>query len=146
MMRMWPVLAAVWLTVACSSGSSTGTAASGSTGSAGSASGSTASGPAASGRAASADPAQTIGKAITVAVAGRRVSPPPGRVAVRVGEHVRLTVISDVDNEVHVHGVDVEKELTADIPTTFVVTNDQPGVYEVELHHPALLLFQFVVR
>lgn len=137
-----PLGLTVALAAGCSSGSSAGTAGSST---------------AAPSSPAGASPASSLGaspppgdlgfdKAVVVAVDGRKVLPSPGRINVKVGERVRLTVISDVDNVVHVHGVDIEKDVTADHPQTFVVVNTRPGVYEVELHRPALLLFQFVVR
>jgi hypothetical protein len=67
-------------------------------------------------------------------------------VNVSVGQKVRIIVTSDVDNEVHVHGAEVEKELTAGQPGEIEAVESQPGIYEVELHHPALLLFQLVAR
>lgn len=95
--------------------------------------------------AASRSPAEAF-RTVAVTVAGRRVRPAPGQVAVRVGERLRITVTADAANQVHVHGVDVERDLAPDQPVSLVVAYDQPGVYEVELHDPALLLFQVAVR
>jgi hypothetical protein len=63
-----------------------------------------------------------------------------------VGEELTLTVTSDHDDELHIHGFEVEKELVAGTPTTVTVTGDQPGVYEVETHHPELRLMKIAVR
>lgn len=70
----------------------------------------------------------------------------PGRVEVRTGESVRLTVTSDVDEELHVHGVDLEEALPAGTPTTVEFRPDESGQFEVELHESGLLLFQLLVR
>ncbi len=57
-----------------------------------------------------------------------------------------LQVTSDVDDEVHVHGFDVEKPLDAGQTTTIELTADQQGVFEVETHESELLLVQLEVR
>lgn len=67
-------------------------------------------------------------------------------VEVAVGEAVRVTVTSDVDDEVHVHGVDQTAELSAGLPTTLEFSLAEPGVYEVETHEGGLLLFQLLVQ
>jgi len=67
-------------------------------------------------------------------------------VEVAVGDTVRVTVTSDVDDEVHVHGVDQTAELSASRPTTLELSFAEPGVYEVETHESSLLLFQLLVR
>lgn len=67
-------------------------------------------------------------------------------VEVAVGGTVRVTVTSDVDDEVHVHGVDRTVDLSAGVPATLEFTVDEPGVYEVETHGSHLLLFQLLVR
>ncbi len=67
-------------------------------------------------------------------------------VEVAVGGTVRVTVTSDVDDEVHVHGVDRTVDLSAGVPATLEFTVDEPGVFEVETHGSHLLLFQLIVR
>jgi len=67
-------------------------------------------------------------------------------VEVAVGGTVRVTVTSDVDDEVHVHGVDRTADLSAGVPATLEFTVDEPGVFEVETHGSHLLLFQLLVR
>ena len=62
------------------------------------------------------------------------------------GEPVRIVVTSDVDDELHVHGVDTTSVLVAGEPTTLELVFDEPGAYEVETHHSGLLLFQLLVR
>lgn len=74
------------------------------------------------------------------------VSPKPHRVKVAKGSPVRILVSSDVDDEVHVHGYDIEREVSAGQSTTIDFTADQTGVFEVETHESGLLLLQLQVR
>jgi hypothetical protein len=71
---------------------------------------------------------------VTVSVTDGKVSPKPSRVKVPLGSTVELQVTSDVDDELHVHGFDVEKPLEAGITTT------------VETHETELELLQLEVR
>ena len=63
----------------------------------------------------------------------------------RLGEQVVLRVSSDVAEEVHVHGYDLEQAVpaggSADIPLTASI----PGVFEVELHESGKALYQLRV-
>lgn len=83
---------------------------------------------------------------ISVAVADGKVDPAPRRVEVPKDSQVRLIVTSDVDDELHVHGYEVEEELEAGRPTTVELTADQTGIFEVETHESELELLQLVVR
>jgi len=90
-------------------------------------------------------PANSV-RTITVTIRGGRIEPPPGRVRVSQGETVRLVVASDVADEVHVHGYDLEKQLLPGQPTTIQFTADQPGLFEVETHELGKVLFQLLVE
>jgi plastocyanin len=83
---------------------------------------------------------------VSVAVKDGKVSPKTHRVQVAKGATVRLIVTSDVDDEVHVHGFDIEKELSAGQPTTIDLTADQTGLFEVETHESELQLLQLEVK
>jgi hypothetical protein len=98
-----------------------------------------------SGEGAPPDLAQGGPKTVVITVAGKNVTPRPGKVAVKKGEQVLLVVITDADNEVHVHGVDIEKATKRATPTQIPLTFKDKGSYEVELHDPELLLTKFVV-
>jgi heme/copper-type cytochrome/quinol oxidase subunit 2 len=87
-----------------------------------------------------------VGATLTITVAGRTVTPTPGRVEVRQGERVRLLVTADHADTLHVHGVDVTADLTAGVQTTVVFTAGDPGVHEVETHDSELVLTQLAVR
>jgi plastocyanin len=84
--------------------------------------------------------------AISVSIAGGKVSPAPDRIEVKTGTTVTLTVTSDVADEVHVHGIDKEFALSPGQPGSITFTVTDPGVYEVETHESGKTLFQLVVR
>jgi hypothetical protein len=79
-------------------------------------------------------------------VTGKQVTPAPGRVELRQGERLRLVVTVNHDDEIHVHGFEVEREAKAGQPLTIDLTGGEPGLYEVETHHPELRLLQLLVR
>ena len=62
------------------------------------------------------------------------------------GEKVVLVVRSDLGDEVHVHGFDVEKPIVRGKPVRIPLTAKLPGRFEVELHHPDALLAVLEVR
>ena len=82
---------------------------------------------------------------IEVHVTGGQVSGDAGRVPVPAGEHVTLVITSDVADEVHVHGYDLEAELAPGQPTEIAFDADIPGVFEVELHDAGTLLLSLQV-
>ena len=101
-----------------------------------------------SGAASSSTKAAAAAKAtdIVVSVKDGKVSPKTHRVKVAVGSPVRILVSSDVDDEVHVHGYDIEREVSAGQSVTIEFTADQTGVFEVETHESNLLLLQLQVQ
>jgi hypothetical protein len=88
------------------------------------------------------------GTSINVTIAGGKVSPDPSRrVEVKTGDRVHLTVTSDTADEIHVHGYDIEKEVSAGGTITIDFTADIPGQFEVEAHEISpSLLFTLVVK
>ena len=68
-----------------------------------------------------------------------------GRVPVAAGEHVTLVLTSDVADEVHVHGYDLEAELSPGQPTEIAFDATIPGVFEVELHEAGTQLLSLQV-
>ena len=65
---------------------------------------------------------------------------------VAVGEHVTLVITSDVADEVHVHGYDLDGRRSSPgsrPSSTFDATI--PGVFEVELHEAGTLLLSLQV-
>jgi hypothetical protein len=84
--------------------------------------------------------------AIAVSVSGGKVNPEPHRVNVKKGALVRLTVASDVADQIHIHGYDLEKDIPAGGSATLEFTADQSGLFEVETHETGLQLVQLLVR
>jgi hypothetical protein len=83
---------------------------------------------------------------IRVSVTDGTVQPSPRRVEVEKDSQVRLLVTSDVDDELHVHGYQIEAELEAGRPTAVEFAADQTGLFEVETHESELELLQLEVR
>lgn len=83
---------------------------------------------------------------VVIAVKDGMVSPPTHRVKIAKGATVRLLITSDVDDEVHVHGYDVEKELPAGQQADVQFVADQAGLFEVETHESGIQLVQLEVR
>ena len=82
---------------------------------------------------------------IEVQVSGGRVHGDTGRVPVAAGSHVTRVVNSDVADEVHVHGYDVEQELSPGQQAEIVLDATIPGVFEVELHEAGTTLLSLQV-
>ena len=87
-----------------------------------------------------------VDKEIVVTVVDKKVTPPTSRIEVRRGAAVRITVTSDVPDDLHVHGYDMTKSLPAGQPASIEFRADQSGLFEVETHDTHLVLFQLVVR
>jgi heme/copper-type cytochrome/quinol oxidase subunit 2 len=68
-----------------------------------------------------------------------------GRVEVRQGSAVRLTVEADVSDEVHVHGYDLHADVEPGQPATLEFVADIPGIFEVELEESHLHLLDLEV-
>jgi hypothetical protein len=82
---------------------------------------------------------------IEVTFAHGTASGDTGRVSVAKGTAVTLVVTSDVADEVHVHGYDIEKELTPGEPATLQFDATIAGVFEVELHGAGTVLLRLQV-
>lgn len=91
-------------------------------------------------------PASPVDREVVVTVAKRKVTPPTGRIEVARGNLVRITVTSDVADELHVHGYDKTLTLPAGAPASIELRVDRTGLFEVETHSSHLVLFQLVVR
>lgn len=83
---------------------------------------------------------------VAVQVSGGEVDPAPGRTSITVGQTVRIEVTSDQPDVVHVHGYDVEADVSSSAPAVLEFTADQSGLFEVETHESGLLLTQLVVE
>ncbi|NGO78467.1 hypothetical protein G6045_22825 [Streptomyces sp. YC504] len=85
-------------------------------------------------------------RTVTITVDGKSVEPPPGRIELKKGQRIRLSVTSDRADTLHVHGYDKEADLPAGRAGTLTLTLDRTGLFEVETHGSGLLLMQLVVR
>jgi hypothetical protein len=83
---------------------------------------------------------------VQVTVAGGRVSGDTGRVRVKLGTRVRLTVLSDAADEIHVHGYDLTAAVSAGQPAQLELVADKPGIFTVELHDSRLELTRLQVQ
>jgi plastocyanin len=83
---------------------------------------------------------------ITVSVKDGKVTPPTHRQQIAKGDTVKLVVTTDKADEVHVHGVNIEKETEANKPITITFVAKDAGIYEVETHKSNLQLLQLEVR
>ncbi len=84
-------------------------------------------------------------RAIAVSYAGGEVTGTSGREEVPLGERVVLRISSDVAEEVHVNGYDLEGAVPGGGSVDIPLTADIPGVFEVELHDAGRVLFQLRV-
>lgn len=96
------------------------------------------------GATATASPAPAV-RTVAVSYAGGEVTGTSGREEVPVGEQVVLRIASDVAEQVHVHGYDLEGAVPAGGSVDIPLTADLPGVFEVELHDSGKVLFQLRV-
>jgi plastocyanin len=77
-------------------------------------------------------------KTLVISISGGTVSPAPSRVEVARGQTVRITVTSDVADEVHVHGYDRSVPLQPGVAGTVEFVADADGLYEVETPRRAI--------
>lgn len=82
---------------------------------------------------------------LTLTVKGSTVTGDTGTVDVRIGRPVELTVTSDVADEVHVHGVDIGKDVPAGGTVVIDFTQRAPGRFEVELEQRKRVLTRLQV-
>jgi FtsP/CotA-like multicopper oxidase with cupredoxin domain len=92
---------------------------------------------------ASAQSAEVTRIAVTVADGKARTA--SGRVKVRRGANVEITVTSDAADEFHLHGYDRTLALRPGRAGTLRLVADTPGVFEAELHHSGARAFELQV-
>ncbi|MBO30843.1 MAG: hypothetical protein CL439_05460 [Acidimicrobiaceae bacterium] len=56
------------------------------------------------------------------------------RLKAKIGDQVRITVSSDVEDEFHLHAYDLTLQISPNEPATLIFEADIPGVFEGELH------------
>jgi hypothetical protein len=82
---------------------------------------------------------------VQVSLKGGKATPNGDRLALAKGTILRLEITSDHDDEVHVHGYDIEIPVKAGATVNKDITLDQVGRFEIESHEPALTIVQLVV-
>lgn len=86
------------------------------------------------------------GTVIEAKVTGSTVETASRRVRIDLGEKVRIRVEADRNEEVHLHGYDLSKDVAPGRPAVLDFTADAPGVFEVELEQARLKLFELQVQ
>ena len=84
-------------------------------------------------------------RVFSVAVADGTVVGGVPRFEVSVGDLVRVTVTSDVDDEVHLHVYNLVVTVDAGVPAVLDLEATVPGVFEAELHHAGFRVFELQV-
>ena len=69
----------------------------------------------------------------------------PDRFEYALGDQVEITVLTDIADEIHVHGYDLRYDVEPGIPTEISFEADAPGIFEVELEASQLPLFEIQV-
>jgi hypothetical protein len=77
---------------------------------------------------------------ITIVVKGGKPQGGIRRPTIAKGERVVLVVRTDTGEAVHLHGYNVEKTVTPGAPVRIPFTATLPGRFELELHHPDVVL------
>lgn len=83
---------------------------------------------------------------IEATISGGAVQTDSERVEVEHGKTVRLVILSDANDELHVHGYELKRQVAAGEELTLEFVADIPGVFEVELEETGLHLFELRVR
>lgn len=83
---------------------------------------------------------------IEVTFKNGQLSPNAARVQVVKGATVTVTVDSEQDLRVHMHGYEEIVDASAGVPVEFSFVADMVGTFELETHDPSKVLAQVVVR
>ena len=83
---------------------------------------------------------------IEITITGDEISPLGERFEVEAGEPFPVSITADREGSMHVHSNPEQEWDFTDGTTELEVTIDQPGVVEVELHDPDVVVLQLEVR
>ncbi len=83
---------------------------------------------------------------VVVRLADGKAEPNGERIELAKGDTVEFVVTSDRKDELHIHGMDLEIPVKAGETVVKQVVFKQSGRFEVESHHPALVIVQLIVR
>jgi FtsP/CotA-like multicopper oxidase with cupredoxin domain len=82
-----------------------------------------------------AEPAEPAEPPVTrISLKGGVIAGDVKSIEVAKGDTVRIVVSSDVDDEIHLHGYDIEKEAAPGKPARFKFKADVEGAFELESH------------
>ena len=84
-------------------------------------------------------------RVFSVAVAGGTVVGGVPRFEASVGDLVRVTVTSDVDDEVHLHVYNLVVTVDVGVSALLDLEATVPGIFEAELHHAGFRVFELQV-
>jgi plastocyanin len=73
-------------------------------------------------------------EATQIQIRGGQVAGGPADITVKKGDQVRIVVSSDADDDIHLHGYDIEKPVEPGKPARFNFTADIEGIFEIESH------------
>jgi hypothetical protein len=62
------------------------------------------------------------------------------------GEEIRFVVESDTEDDVHLHGYDLDEPVGPRQPAIFELRASIPGVFELELHHAVTQIAEITVE
>jgi hypothetical protein len=77
-------------------------------------------------------PAQPAAERIRIE--GGEVVGGPRRIEVKKGDHVVIVVSADADDDIHLHGYDIERKVTPASPARFSLDATIEGEFEMESH------------
>lgn len=83
---------------------------------------------------------------VNVTVKDGEVTPNGDRVEAEVGQPITFVIDSDVSNELHVHSTPEHTLAFEPGETEETITIDRPGVAEVEIHDPEVVVVQLQVQ
>lgn len=83
---------------------------------------------------------------IRVEIYDDQVSVDPPKPEASLGDVIEVTVVSDTDELLHVHGYDVTVTVGPDEPASLLFTAAIPGIFEVELEHSGTHIFELTVE
>ncbi len=76
---------------------------------------------------------------------GMEVFTPSNRVTIAKGDQIVFAVISDVDEFIHVHGVDYMGEVSSGGSTNYLgFTMDALGIFEVEFENSEIFIIELL--
>jgi hypothetical protein len=68
------------------------------------------------------------------------------RPKVKKGDKVVLVVRTDAGESIHLHGYDIERTVVSGKPTRIAFVASLPGRFELELHHPDVVIGDITVE